>query len=205
MLYSTKQPVPVTVAEPDATYYVAPPNGYGQAAFRRAMTAAGARIFDDATMAAALRTALARLLSAPDDAAALAARLDALDRFAELAAARRDDMAAARQAGEAAPAPSADWLAAAEAADATERLATAGDETYAQMVADRAFYHEIAPLTAFRLFCTGWQGDGLPEVRKGGDGALTQAAMDALPPAHVLRVGWEAVGLMTLPWGAEKN
>ncbi|MCP3732010.1 hypothetical protein M9978_16415 [Sphingomonas sp. MG17] len=63
---------------------------------------------------------------------------------------------------------------------------------YRTLIGQAARRNELIPTLAFRRFCTGWEGDGLPLHQKGPDGLLTLAAMDKLEPLLIRLAGMRA-------------
>jgi hypothetical protein len=66
--------------------------------------------------------------------------------------------------------------------------------------------HEIAPVLAFRRFCTGWEGEGLPDFALGADRQVSLETMAALPSLDIKAGGSFAYRLLYGRGGdAEKN
>lgn len=66
--------------------------------------------------------------------------------------------------------------------------------------------HEIAPVLAFRRFCTGWEGEGLPEFALGADRQVSLETMAALPGLDIKAGGSFAYRLLHGRGGeTEKN
>jgi hypothetical protein len=75
---------------------------------------------------------------------------------------------------------------------------------YRELMAQASRRAEIAPIVAFRRFCTGIDADGVDFVL-GRDGLVSEATMAALDPMWLTAAGARAFGLQYGAAGQEKN
>lgn len=75
---------------------------------------------------------------------------------------------------------------------------------YRDLVAQLERRREIAPVVAFRRFCTGWSGISTPFAR-GRDGLVTEAALKGVGHLEMLSAGNRAYSLLYPDTSAEKN
>lgn len=180
ILVSSREPV--RFQQGSRTYLIKPASVYGDAALRRAVSASGARYPSDAEMMAILKTGIAALLARPEDMAQRDAYLALVDEFM----AKTLDVDGLERLAE------------------VERIVSGGHEDYARAVSDRRFYSDVLPIEAFRLFCVGWEGEGMPEFKRAADGVPADI-LDGLPRGDVAIAGLEAMRLMRLSGDEEKN
>lgn len=79
---------------------------------------------------------------------------------------------------------------------------------YAQALAARTFWFEVAPWVAARHFLCGWENvtvAGLPVEFAQVNGLVPEALLEQLPPDHIADVGWRAIGLTSANRDDEKN
>jgi hypothetical protein len=157
-------------------YLIAIPSLSGKARYRKAMSAAGVRIWDRDAMIAAARESIERCQ--PENAADL---LEICDRFAAL-----DEQSAA-----------ADPEAASEVHDHWRQLALtlqdAGGD-FAAKAADNEFWWAMAPLQAARCFLIGREDQ--PALPRGMDALVPEEALQDIPEEDVAAIGWRALALM---------
>jgi hypothetical protein len=67
---------------------------------------------------------------------------------------------------------------------------------YKALVSQEARRRHHAPTLAFRMFCTGFEGDGLPAFTKAADGLVSLAAMAELPALEIKAGGQFAFRLL---------
>lgn len=60
----------------------------------------------------------------------------------------------------------------------------------------------LIPILAFRRFCTGWEGEGLPVFARGPDGLVTMECMAAVEPLAITAAGSFAYSLL---YGGDKE
>jgi hypothetical protein len=163
-------------------FHIRPPSVYDRARHHRATARLGATLPANAVLFARAREALAEIFG-PDDP----------DRLAlEAAIGRLDD-------GDPLPADRDDY-------DRLEQQLIRHDDGYAGLVADRAFWLEVAPLEAVRLFVTGW--DNLsPPYRAGPEGvhADVLAELAREHPDRVALAGFHILSLMRPSEAEAKN
>jgi hypothetical protein len=66
---------------------------------------------------------------------------------------------------------------------------------YRQLISQASRRAQFAPLVAFRRFCTGWEGEGLPPFKRGIDGQVDMETVAALPDIERKAVGAFAYAL----------
>lgn len=178
---SAKQPLRFTPPgehpDPPPVYLIRPATVLDRAAFRRDMTAVGARYHQKAAQISALRRALQEV--APANLDQLLADIDAVEAGGDLAKA-------------ALPA----------VAEIEQKIARA-DPRYAELIADNEHWLEVAPHLAFRRFVAGWENVSVPFAQRGG--LVAEATAEALPADHVVSVGYEAIRLFSPTKDEEKN
>jgi hypothetical protein len=163
------------------TYFLAVPSLRDRLAYRRALAATGARYATDAELLATMREGVNAVV-AEDQRAIL---IDILDRF--------EGAPEAERAGEI-----ADQV---EEIGRVLRPAFAG---YAELLADRQYWLEMAPLLAAQHFLRGWENAGATFKRTGNLAA--EDCLRGIPERHLAEVGWKALALMGPPSkAAEKN
>jgi hypothetical protein len=162
-------------------YLVSPATRRQRIAFRRALTAAGARYPSDLALMAALREGIAALLPAAE-LGPLLALIDGAE--------------AITKAGEILdPAARANL-------EEIERAVAESDPRYRALLADRSAWLEIAPLTAASMFLVGRAGEA-PLPRRGG--IVPDEVLEALPEADIDAIGFKALALMSPTKDEEKN
>jgi hypothetical protein len=67
---------------------------------------------------------------------------------------------------------------------------------YRTLLAQAARRNELIPTFAFQRFVTGWEGDGLPQYRKGVDGKVDLEVMAKVEPIAVRIVGLRAYQML---------
>lgn len=75
---------------------------------------------------------------------------------------------------------------------------------YGTLLAQAARRNELIPTFAFQRFVTGWEGEGLPEFRKGPDGLVDLDLMSTIEPVIVRIVGLRCYQMLYAA-DAEKN
>jgi hypothetical protein len=168
---------PAREGQADApVYLIAIPTLTGRARYRRAMSAAGVRIWDRDAMVAAARQSIER--GQPENAADL---LEICDRFAGL-----DERAA-----------DADPDGAAEIGNLWRTLALALQDAggdFAAKTADNEFWWAMAPLQAARCFLIGREDQ--PALKRGMDQMIPEEALQDIPEEDIAAIGWRALALM---------
>ena len=191
-LVSTREPVRFVPSdqadrpeEEQVAYLIKPPSIYERPRFRRACLEHGARFHTDVELVACLREGVAALLPGEADAIRRTDLLETVDAFA-----------AARIAGDVDPELAVRM-------EAIEEIVTGGYEPYAQKVASRGHFVDIAPIEAFRLFVVGWENLDLPFSRSRT--GIPLAVLERVPEAHVYEAGLKAFELISLPEDEEKK
>lgn len=203
---SAKDTVRFTPADLDGqagapVYIIAVPTMMGRAAWRRDVAAQGAKYPTDSERFAIMRRGVEELA---DDAQ----RGRLLDVIAT-AAAERDD----RPRELIADSPDLAKL---------HDILRANHPPYATFVSERQYWLEVAPIMAARRFLRGWENvfsfgasaapgsapgarDAQALVFRLEHGVVPDDLLDEMDPVHVDRIGWRAIGLLTLGRSAEKN
>lgn len=163
-------------------YLVKVPTFMERAAFRRDLTATGARFHSDEDLLVVLRRQVAAALE-PDDPEA--------ERLLGII----DDYRAAPR-GEAAPELR-------EEVDRLEQVIRGASSEYAAMVAARAHWLEVAPIVACRHFLRGTENPDHVFARK--NGLVSEADLGTLPEGEMMEVGYHIMSLMQPTKAQEKN
>jgi hypothetical protein len=121
---------------------------------------------------------------------------DSPDSAARIIAAYQAD--AALKAGESLPAKEKALL------DEARPIIARSWPAYKALLAQEARRRQHASLLAFRTFCTGWEGKGLPPFESGPDGLVRLDILPKVPPLEIKLAGTFAFNLL---WGRgqEKN
>jgi len=173
MIRTSKEPFPFALPwNEDVVFMIRPGDMIDRGKVEAALAEQAAEAVFDFQLAATFEEAVNELLSDnPDEAGQLLA----------IAAAE-----AALEPGEKLPANEA-------AALSEAREAVRGSwPAYRALMAQAARRNELLPTVAFQRFVTGWQGEDLPEFRKGIDGLLTLGVMSQFPPIVIRAVGFRA-------------
>jgi hypothetical protein len=75
---------------------------------------------------------------------------------------------------------------------------------YRQLVRKAERRKELTPIAAFRRYCAGWEGEGLPEYRKALDGSVPDDLLEEVEPLIIQASGLFAYNLQ-YGRGQEKN
>lgn len=188
-------------------YLIRVPSVTDRPAYRRAVKAAGGRQWSELDLYRALADGV-RLLLADD---ADAERRDYMLGVVEGQTAKLEEFGRKVKAGELDDDKDSDdlvaaWMEAFTPPDELKEIelaVTAGYERYAQMVADRAVFPEIAGIVGARMFLAGWEGlDG--KFRRSA-GVVPDDVLAAVPSHHFVSIG-ELVGeLLEPPEPKRKN
>lgn len=188
------------------TYLIRPPSIMTKARWRRDLGAAGAGAAppDRAEMMAVLRRGIREIVAEhqQDSLLALIEEYDGL--FARVQEMRAQDSGTADErleAGEALKALSGRM-------DFLEGEMRRKYPPYAQVISDRTFWFETAPVLAAQHFLCGWENveaGGEPLAFAQVNGLVPEALLDQLPAEHVYDVGWRAMGLTAATQADEKN
>ncbi|HVJ02358.1 MAG TPA: hypothetical protein VM662_09260 [Sphingomonas sp.] len=76
--------------------------------------------------------------------------------------------------------------------DGAREAVKAGWPPFRTLIGQAAKRSELIPTLAFQRFCTGWQGDGLPEFRKSMDGRVDLSVMAEVPAVLIRLAGLRA-------------
>ncbi len=158
-------------------YQLRVPSYYDRAAYKRSCLAKGAVFHANSKIFATAREGIAAILLDPDDPDRIHA--EGLLDTAEVADGD-DDVELDDETAAALP--------------NLEAVLRQHYEPYAQLLADRAHWMEIAPFEAARMFVDGWENIDVP-FRRSLDGVPVEL-LDALPRVHIALVGFEIMGLM---------
>lgn len=181
MLHDPAQPVPLQPRPDGPTYFLRVPVVADRAGFRHALAAAGARYWGQLDLARAARAATERLLAGMDEQAEWLGRIDAYATGIEAAIEAGGSGPEADQAlDEALAVPP-------ELALIMDALAGL-DPLLAARVADNAVFPERAGVIATRLFLTGWEGEGLPPLRRGFSG-VAEESLALIPTRDMVAIG----------------
>lgn len=161
------------------TYLIATPSVMERARFKRDLVAAGATFHDDAALLAALRDDLRAVHPANLDHL-----LELLDQFEALADTDADPPLAAAVAD-------------------IERLGRVAAGRYAALLGERAFFNDVLPIIAARLFLVGWEGTDTPFAR--ANGLTADRTLGLIPEATLRQIGARAFARMVLTGDLEKN
>lgn len=88
--------------------------------------------------------------------------------------------------------------------DGTRELVKQHWPAYAILMKQVSRRGELIPTLAFQRFCTGWEGEGFPEYRKGIDQLVTLECIGEVPPILVRLAGMRAYQMLWAT-GQEKN
>lgn len=163
--------------EARAVYLFRAPTIIDKARFRRAVVAQGVRPIGQAQLRARARAVVTEVFDAADpDRDRLLGLLDQAETDPEPIAGELEQLGA---------------------------MLLQTDPDYARMVSDQQFYLDVAPIEAARMFLTGWENVEV-EFRRDARG-VTDAALAALPEAHLLFAGAHALSLFAPTEAEAKN
>ncbi len=186
-------------------YLIRPADMLAKAAFRRDLAAMGANYPSAVVVLETLRDGVRHGI-APDQRTEL---LTLIDRADDVQSQLTEAMIAASERGEGdddsiiADLPA---LTVAERADLAEleRDMRIHFRPYAQLLADRRYFLDVAPILAAQTFLVGWEN--VPETFSQTRGVVDSALLErAVPEAHVIAIGHRAMALMRPDADAEKN
>jgi hypothetical protein len=179
---STKAPDRLTPDGAEETYLIEIPNAVSKARYRRAMTAAGVRIWTKIAMVGSARATIDQ--ASPDNAKEW---IDICDRFERL-----DEKTPQAEA----EAITKEWT------DLSRILHGAGGD-FAARVADNEFWFEMAPRIAARCFLLGTEGATL---KRNPNGMISDETLDSsVKEGHIPEIGWRALALFSPTEAEAKN
>lgn len=159
--------------ESPPVYLIAVPTLMQRAAFRRDVTAAGARYPGQEEMFEALRAGVRAVV----EEEAQPALLETLDAAQAAGDGLAEDAELVRDMAE------------------IEKAMRRHHPPYAALEAERAYWLSVAPIVAARHFLRGWEGVEPPFRRVAG--LVPEELLAQLPDGHVEAFGWDAISLLS--------